>query len=46
MRLHIYLTKNDFGAMSKNAKRKALRYGKLSETSEGKVKLAVRDYLD
>ena len=45
MRLHIYLD-DSLKNTSKNARRKALRYGKLSATAYEVIKLAVRHYLD
>jgi len=45
MRLHIYLD-DSLKDLGKNARRKALRYGRLTETAYDKVKQAVRHYLD
>jgi len=45
MRLHIDLG-DSLKGMSKNAKRKALRHGKLTETAQKRIRQAVRHYLD
>ena len=45
MRLHIYLG-DSLKNTSKNARRKALRYGRLSETAYKLISLAVKHYLD
>jgi len=43
MRLHIYLDSSK--DMSKNARRKAIRYGKLTDKAQDNIKRAVRHYL-
>lgn len=45
MRLHIYLGDSLTG-IGKNARRKALRYGKLTDTAQARIRQAVRHYLD
>jgi len=45
MRLHVDLA-DSLKDTSKNARRKALRYGKLTDTAKHRVKRAVRHYLD
>jgi len=45
VRLHIDLG-DSLKQTSKNARRKALRYGKLTETAQKQISLAVRHYLD
>jgi hypothetical protein len=44
MRLYIYLD-DTLKDMSKNARRKALRYGRLTETAYDRIRQAVRHYL-
>jgi len=45
MRLHIYLA-DSLKGLGKNARRKALRYGRLSDTAYRQISLAVKHYLD
>jgi len=45
MRLHIDLA-DSLKNTSKNARRKAIRYGKLTDTATARIKQAVKDYLD
>jgi len=45
MRLHIDLS-DSLKNTSKNARRKALRYGRLTDSARERIKLAVRHYLD
>jgi hypothetical protein len=45
MRLHIDLA-DSLKDASKNAKRKALRYGRLTDTAQARINRAVRHYLD
>lgn len=45
MRLHIYLD-DSLKDIGKNARRKALRYGRLSDTVYNTIRLAVRHYLE